>query len=284
MRWSSGPVTTNLKGHSQMADPETHAPPSDQPVLFERIGRHIALVTLNRPAVRNAVNREMARLLEYHVRAVEDDNDIRVAILCAAGDKAFCAGADLAETAAGHGLSLMTPDGGFAGFVRAARRKPWIAAVQGFALGGGLELPLACDLIIAAKGAVFGLPEPSRGILAGAGGMFRLPRAIPRVIALEMLITGEPIGARRAHELGLINRVVDESRLLPEAIELAERISANAPMSVRETLAIGRIANERTEADLWQLSAAASARVLACEDSREGPRAFVEKRPPVWRG
>ncbi len=266
-----------------MAEPET-PPLPDQPVLFERISRHIALVTLNRPAVRNAINRAATQLLESYVRTVEEDEDIRIAILAAAGEKAFCAGADLAETAAGHGLSLRTPDGGFAGFVHAPRRKPWIAAVQGFALGGGLELPLACDLIVAAKGAVFGLPEPSRGILAGAGGMFRLPRAIPRAVALEMLITGAPIDAARAYALGLVNRVVDEAVLIAEALKIAERVVANAPMSVRESLAVGRIASEQTEAALWQLSTAASARVLAHEDSREGPRAFVEKRPPVWRG
>jgi enoyl-CoA hydratase/carnithine racemase len=266
-----------------MAQPET-TPIPDQPVLFEKIGQHIALVTLNRPTARNAINRAATQLLEAYVRAIEEDGDIRIAILAAAGEKAFCAGADLAEIASGHGQSLLTQDGGFAGFVRAARRKPWIAAVQGFALGGGLELSLACDLILAAKGALFGLPEPSRGILAGAGGMFRLPRAIPRAIALEMLITGAPIDAARAYELGLVNRVVDEADLVAEAIKIAERVAANAPMSVRESLAIGRIANEQTEAALWQISAAASARVLACDDSREGPRAFVEKRLPVWRG
>lgn len=271
------------KGQNPMVEAEPPAAP-DQPVLFKRLGRHIALVTLNRPAVRNAINRAATRLLESYVRAVEDDNDIRVAVLAAAGEKAFCAGADLAETAAGHGLELRTADGGFAGFVHAPRCKPWIAAVQGFALGGGLELPLACDIIVAAKGAVFGLPEASRGILAGAGGMFRLPRAIPRAVAIEMLITGTPIDAARAYALGLVNRVVDEADLLAEAITIAERVAANAPMSVRESLALSRIAHDHSEADLWTLSTAASARVLACEDSREGPRAFVEKRPPVWRG
>jgi len=177
----------------------------------------------------------------------------------------------------------MTPEGGFAGFVHAPRAKPWIAAVHGFALGGGLELSLACDMIVAADNAVFGLPEPKRGILAGAGGVYRLPRAIPRAIALEMLATGAPIDARRAYELGLVNRVIEESQLLGEAIALAEQIAANAPLSVRESLAIGRIAGERHEAELRQLQDAAAKRVMASEDAREGPRAFVEKRAPVWR-
>jgi enoyl-CoA hydratase/carnithine racemase len=254
-----------------------------EPVLFERIGRHIALVTLNRPAARNAINAAMSRRLEEIVRAVEGTPEIRVAILAAADGKAFCAGADLAEIAAGRALSLMTPDGGFAGFVDAARTKPWIAAVHGFALGGGLEIALACDMIVAAESAVFGLPEPKRGIVAGAGGMFRLPCAIPRAIALEMLTTGATIDARRAYELGLVNRVVAETARVREALALAEQIAANAPLSVRESLAIGRIAAERGEEELRRLSAEALARVLASEDAREGPRAFVEKRAPVWK-
>jgi enoyl-CoA hydratase/carnithine racemase len=254
-----------------------------EPVLFERIGRHIAVVTLNRPAVRNAVNIAMTRRLEECIRIVEGDADIRVAILTAVAGKAFCAGADLGEVAAGRGASLVTPEGGFAGFVHAFRRKPWIAAVHGFVLGGGLEISLACDLIVATQNATFGLPEPKRGMLAGAGGAYRLARAIPRAIALEMLITGAPIDARRAYELGLVNRVVDEARLVDEAIAIAERIAANAPLSVRESLAIGRIAGERREEELRQLSAEATARILASEDFREGPRAFIEKRAPVWR-
>lgn len=253
------------------------------PVLFERIGRHIALVTLNRPDARNAINAAMTRRLEEIVRVVESEPEIRVSILAAADGKAFCAGADLAEVAAGRGRSLMTPDGGFAGFVFASREKPWIAAVHGNALGGGLELALACDMIVAAENAVFGLPEPKLGLLAAAGGMFRLPRAIPRAIALEMLATGAPIDARRAYALGLVNRVVDEAARIQEALAMAEQIVANAPLAVRESLAVGRIVAERDEAELRRLSEEATARVLASEDATEGPRAFVDKRAPVWK-
>lgn len=256
---------------------------SVEPILFERIGRHIALVTLNRPAARNAINLAMTLRIEELVRLIEADPELRVAILAAADGKAFCAGADLGEVAAGDGLLLRTADGGFAGFVYAQRKKPWIAAVHGFALGGGLELSLACDMIVAADNTIFGLPEPKRGLVAGAGGMFRLPRAIPRAIALEMLTTGASIDAHRAYALGLVNRVVDEAARVKEAIAIAEQVAANAPSSVRESLALGRIAAERREDELRQLSAAASDRVLALEDSREGPRAFVEKRAPVWR-
>jgi enoyl-CoA hydratase/carnithine racemase len=256
---------------------------SEVPILFERIGAHIALVTLNRPAARNAINGEMTQRLEACVREIENDPELRVAILNAAPGRAFCAGADLGEIAAGREASLVTRDGGFAGFVYAPRVKPWIAAVHGFALGGGLELPLACDLIVAAHNTVFGLPEPRRGIIAGAGGMYRLARAIPRAIALELIATGAQIDARRAFELGLVNRVVDEAQLLPEALALAELIAANAPLAVRESLSIARIASERSEAELQRLSNEAVRRVLASEDAREGPRAFVEKRAPVWK-
>jgi enoyl-CoA hydratase/carnithine racemase len=256
---------------------------ADEPILFERIDHHIARVTLNRPRARNAINVAMTRRLEEIVRTIEGDPALRVAILAAAPGSAFCAGADLAEVAAGHGASLMTRDGGFAGFVYAARQKPWIAAVHGFAMGGGLEFALACDMVVAAQDAVFGLPEPKRGLLAAAGGAYRLPRAIPRAIALEMLTTGATIDARRAYELGLVNRVVDVAALPEAALALAAQVAANAPLSVRESLAIGRAAAELDEAALRQLSAEATARVMASEDAREGPRAFVEKRAPVWR-
>jgi len=256
---------------------------ADEPVLFERIDRHIARVTLNRPQARNAVNAAMTRRLEEIVRTIEADPELRVAILAASPGPAFCAGADLADIAAGRGPLLMTPDGGFAGFVYSVRHKPWIAAVHGFAMGGGLEFALACDMVVVARDAVFGLPEPKRGLLAAAGGVYRLPRAIPRAIALEMLTTGATIDAQRAHALGLVNRVVELAALPDAALALAAQVAANAPLSVRESLAIGRAAAELDEATLRRLSAEATARVMASEDAREGPRAFVEKRAPVWK-
>ncbi|HWI11616.1 MAG TPA: enoyl-CoA hydratase-related protein [Burkholderiaceae bacterium] len=256
---------------------------ADEPILFERIARHIARVTLNRPQARNAVNVAMTLRLEEVVRSIEADPELRVAILAAAPGPAFCAGADLAEVAAGRGPSLVTREGGFAGFVYATRHKPWIAAVHGFVLGGGLEFALACDMVVAAQDAVFGLPEPKRGLLAAAGGAYRLPRAVPRAIALEMLSTGATLDAQRAHALGLVNRVVDLAALPEAALALAAQVVANEPLSVRESLAIGRAAAELDEAALRRLSAEATARVMASEDAREGPRAFVEKRAPVWR-
>lgn len=265
-----------------MTNPTTPQVP-DEPVLFERIDHHIARVTLNRPQARHAVNVAMTLRLEEIVRTIEEDPELRVAILAAAPGPAFCAGADLADVAAGRGPSLMTREGGFAGFVYAVRHKPWIAAVHGFAMGGGLEFALACDMVVAAQNAVFGLPEPKRGLLAAAGGAYRLPRAIPRAIALEMLTTGATIDAARAYALGLVNRVVELAELPQAALALAAQVAANAPLSVRESLAIGRAAAELDEGALRQLSAEATARVMASEDAREGPRAFVEKRAPVWK-
>jgi enoyl-CoA hydratase/carnithine racemase len=257
---------------------------SDAPVLFEIIGEHIALVTLNRPAQRNAVNGALARLLEQYVEQIETEKKIRAAILYASSDRSFCAGADLSEVSAGRVRELFTEKGGFAGFVYARRQKPWIAAVRGFALGGGLELSLACDMIVAGDSASFGLPEVRRGIIAGAGGAYRLPLAIPRAIALEMVATGIPISAQRGYELGLVNRVVPDAAVRDTAASLAEAVAAGAPVSVRESLKVARVAHEHGEADLQAMLAAAVATVEASADYLEGPRAFVEKRPPVWQG
>jgi enoyl-CoA hydratase/carnithine racemase len=253
-------------------------------VLFERIGDHIALVTLNRPAQRNAVNGAIARAMDGYVAQIEADKSIRAAILYSSSERAFCAGADLAEFAAGRGHDLNTKNGGFAGFAYAKRQKPWIAAVRGYALGGGLELCLACEMIVAGEGASFGLPEVKRGIAAGAGGAYRLPRVIPKAIAFEMLATGEPVTAARAYELGLVNRVVPKEEVLAEATRLATSIAANAPMSVRESLGVARASADLAEPELQHLLDEAFARLMASPDAQEGPRAFVEKRAPLWQG
>ena len=172
--------------------------PEQAAVLFERAGAHVALVTINRPAARNAVNGAVAQGMEAAVRETEADPAIRAVVLTGAGDAAFCAGADLKEVSAGGGAALWTEGGGFAGFVFAPRTKLWIAAVNGAALAGGTEIALACDLVVAAESASFGLPEVKRGLIAAAGGLYRLPRALPRAIALELIATGGRIDARRA--------------------------------------------------------------------------------------
>ena len=253
-------------------------------VLYENLGDGVALVTLNRPEKRNAVNPALAEALDAAVKRSESDPEVRVVILTSSNDKAFCAGADLAAVTAGEGPRLMTRDGGFAGFVSAQRRKPWIAAVRGSAVAGGCELSLACDMIVAGDNAKFGLPEPQRGLLAGAGGVTRLPRAIPRHIALEMVATGDPIDASRAYALGLVNRVVRPEEVVPAAHAIARRIAANAPLAVQEALALARVAASLDEAAAQQATEAALSRLRVTEDFKEGPRAFVEKRPPVWRG
>jgi enoyl-CoA hydratase/carnithine racemase len=260
--------------------------PTDTPdaVQIEFLQDHIRLVTINRPAASNSINGEVTRRLEQIVRETEADDSAWVVILTGSGDRSFCAGADLREVKAGLRHLFNTPDGGFAGFVRARRAKPWIAAVNGAAIGGGTEIALACEMIVVAKEARFALAEVSRGIVPGAGGAFRLPRAIPRAIAMELLATAAPLTAQRAADLGLVNRVVERERLLPEAIALAQEICANAPVSVRETLRVARAAFDLSENELFELSQTAGDRNRASEDYREGPRAFLEKRPPVWKG
>ncbi|MCB4825393.1 enoyl-CoA hydratase-related protein [Roseicella aerolata] len=261
-----------------MADAKTDA------VLVSVAEPHIALVTINRPEARNAVNGAVAQGLEAAVQRIEQDPEIWAAVLTGAGPHAFCAGADLKEVSAGNSKSLSTEKGGFGGFVRAQRTKLWIAAAQGHALAGGLELLLACDLAVAAETANLGLPEVKRSLVAGAGGVFRLPRALPRAIALQMIATGEPIPATRAAQFGLVNAAVPADQVVPTALDLARRACANAPIAVRESLAVARKAADLTEEELWAISAKASAFIRTTEDFQEGPRAFVEKRAPRWVG
>lgn len=257
----------------------------DGPVRLERPSAHVALVTIDRPEARNAVDGRVAHGLELAVRLTEQDPDVWVVVLTGAGDRAFCAGADLKAVAAGQVDTLFTAEGGFAGFVHHPRRtKPWIAAVNGAALAGGTEIALACDFIVAAQTAVFGLPEVKRGLIAAAGGAYRLVRALPRALALELVATGAPLEAVRAHAYGLVNRVVAPDAVIPEALRLAETICANAPIAVRESLCIARQAHDLPDEALRQLSEQAARRNRLTEDFKEGPRAFIEKRPPRWRG
>lgn len=262
----------------------TPDPAAAPAVLFERLAGHVALVTLNRPAARNAINGEVTARLDALVAETEADPDIWVVVLTGNGREAFCAGADLKAISAGQASQLRSERGGFAGFVFAERSKPWIAAVNGPALAGGCELVLACDLVVAAEHAVFGLPEVKRGLIASAGGLFRLPRALPPAIAREMVATGEPIPAARAHELGMVNRLVPAEQVREVALGLAAEIAENAPLAVRESLAIARRANDLDDAALRQMSAEGALRNAATEDFQEGPRAFIEKRAPRWSG
>ena len=251
-------------------------------VLYEIQGR-IATITLNRPNQRNAVNGGLTRALGAAMDRFEGDPDVWVCVLAGSGP-AFCAGADLKAIAAGAGAELSTDKGGFGGFVRYPKTKPVLAAVHGVALAGGLELVLACDLVIAAEDAEFGFPEVTRGIIAAAGGVFRLARAIPAARARELVMTGDRVSAQEALALGLINRVVPAPEVLTTAVALAHRICQNAPVAVRESIAIARVAADITEEKGWQLSAQAAARVMLTRDAQEGPLAFAQKRAPQWMG
>ena len=253
------------------------------PVILRREDS-IALVTLCRPGSRNAVNPELAQQLEGIVADVERDDQIKVAILTGAGDQAFCAGADLREVAAGRLDDCFTAAGGFGGFVNAGRAKPWIAAVNGHALAGGFEMVLACDLVVAADTATFGLPEVTRGLIASAGGLYRLPRILPRAIAMELISTGASIGAERALELGIVNRVVPQAEVLAEARRLASAICGNAPLAVRESVRIARLASGFDDDALRGDAERSQGKLQRTDDYSEGSRAFIEKRPPRWTG
>lgn len=250
-------------------------------VEFETSGS-IAIIRLNRPELRNAVNMALTTELRAVLARFEADDELRVAILTGAG-KVFCAGMDLGAFAAGERPGLLDPDH-FAGFVSARRSKPIIAAVNGAAVAGGFEMVLACDMAIAEAGAVFALPEVKRGLVAAGGGAFRLPRRLPSAVAMEMLLTGEPIGAERALALGLLNSVVDAAELIPRAMDLARRIADNAPLAVRLSLEIARHSAGLGEAEAWARNDASWKHIDGSADAQEGARAFKEKRPPVWTG
>lgn len=262
---------------------------TDRPaVLVERAG-HVMIVTINRPEARNACNQAVWLGGGEALEEAENDPQVRVIVVTGAGEQSFCAGADLKAIARGEAIvpaDLVKAAWGFAGIASHHVSKPIIAAVNGTALGGGTELALSCDMVVAVEEATFGLPEVKRGLIAGAGGAFRLARQIPQKVGLEMLLTGEPITARRALELGLVNRVVSRDRLMPEAMALAELIASNAPLSVQASKRIalgiedGKIVAEVAD---WEKTRRESAVVRQSEDSREGPRAFAEKRAPVWK-
>lgn len=250
----------------------------------ERLSPHILRVTINRPEQRNSVSVKVAQGIAAAVREAEEDANIRVVLLAGVGEKSFCAGADLKEVAAGRGRELATAGGGFAGFVEAQRRTPWIAVVDAPAYGGGVEICLACDMVVASTRAGFALPEVARGIIAGAAGVFRLPRRIPAAVANEMLATGKSVSAERAHALGLVNRLTQPGRAIDEALLLAEEIAANAPLAVQASLALARQAFDLDESALFDAMRTEVGAILASSDAKEGPRAFVEKRAPVWQG
>jgi crotonobetainyl-CoA hydratase len=250
------------------------------------VERHerVAVVTLNRPESRNAINVEITRELATTFDGLEHDDDVLAVVITGAGDRAFCAGADLKAAASGQTFSDRSkrPPGGFASINQRNFPKPMIAAVNGAALGGGFEIALSCDLVVAEEHAVFGLPEVKWGIVASAGGLVRLAQRIPLPLALEIALVAEPINAQRAYELGLVNRVVPKGQSKDEAIAFAMRICQYAPPAVRMSKRVLRESIAVTEDEMWRRQAEYLAELRATFDATDGARAFAEKRTPVW--
>ncbi len=252
----------------------------DDPVLRERRGR-ILLITINRPEQRNAVNAAVARGIAAALDELDGDAGLSVGVLTGAG-KGFCAGMDLKAFVAGERPHV--EGRGFAGITQRSAEKPLIAAIEGFAVAGGLEVALACDLIVAARGARLGVPEVKRSLVAAGGALLRLPRTLPRNVANELALTGDPIAAERAYELGLVNRLADPGQALDAAMELAEAIAANGPLALAATKRILRESADWPDSEFFARQAPIYEPVFNSEDAREGATAFAERRDPVWRG
>jgi enoyl-CoA hydratase len=256
-------------------------------VLYQVDGR-VAVITLNRPDARNAVNPQVTAGLEAAVDRLESDPEVWVGILCANTEgherPVFCAGADLKAINSGQVDALFTAAGGFAGLVYRERTKPLIVAVDGLATAGGLEIVLAADLVVASTRSSFGLAEVKRNLVAGAGGLFRLPRAVGQAVAMDAILTGEPIEATRAYQLGLVSRLVEPPETFPEAMRLAQQVATAAPLAVRASRRVVLATATTDESILRQMSTDLLAEVLRSEDAQEGLNAFAEKRPPQWKG
>jgi enoyl-CoA hydratase len=249
-------------------------------VLTERRDQ-VLVLTINRPDARNAVNRAVAEGIVAALDELDADDELRVGVLTGAGGT-FCSGMDLKAFMAGE---LPVIEGrGLGGLTQQPPRKPLVAAVEGWALAGGFEIMLACDLVVAARTARFGVPEVKRGLVAAAGAALRLPERVPLPVALELLLTGDPIDATRAAELGLVNRVTDQGLALDGALELASTIAANGPLVVEVTRRIARSARDWSSEESWEKQDELVAPVFVSEDAMEGAAAFAEKRDPVWKG
>ncbi len=240
----------------------------------------VLIVTLNRPEARNAANRALAEGVAAAMDTLDSDNSLRVGIITGAGGT-FCSGMDLKAFLTGEMPSVKGR--GFAGLTEAPPKKPLIAAVDGYALAGGFEIMLACDLVVANKDAKFGIPEAKRGLAAAAGGLVRLPRQINPRLAMELALTGDFITAQRAYDIGLINRVTD-GVALDAALELAASITANGPLAVAASKRAIVESGDWAEADMWKKQAELLGNLFMSEDAREGAAAFAQKRKPNWKG
>ncbi|GGL12524.1 crotonase/enoyl-CoA hydratase family protein [Nocardia jinanensis] len=248
-------------------------------VLVERRGR-VMVITLNRPAARNAINAAVSHRLAEAVDELDSAADLSLAVLTGAGGN-FCAGMDLKAFVRGEKVAV---EGRGLGFTETPPRKPIIAAVEGFALAGGTELVLACDLVVASESARFGIPEVARGLVAGGGGLLRLPKRIPYQVAMELALTGAHFTAEQAHRYGLVNRLTAEGAALTVALELAETITANGPLAVAATKEIIVRSGDWSDAEAFDRQRAILRPVFDSRDAAEGAKAFAEKRPPVWQG
>src|SRR5688572_17888826 len=252
-----------------------------QPVLRTATRGAVLVIELNRPHARHAFDLALATALSATLDRFDSDPDFVAAVLTGSGGT-FSSGADLKALLRGERGHTDTR-GGF-GILKVPTDKPLIAAVEGYAFAGGFELALACDLIVAASDARFGLPEVKRGLVAVGGGLFRLPRRLPYHVVMELALTGEPVTADRLHAFGLVNRVVEPGQALAAAIELAQKLAENGPLAVRATKQILARSHEWTDAAGWTEQRRFADPALRSEDAREGPRAFAEKRKPVWKG
>jgi len=239
------------------------------------------VVTISRPEQRNAINLAVAEGIAAALDELDGDAGLSLGVLTGAG-KGFCAGMDLKAFVAGE--RPYVGDRGFAGIVQRPPVKPLIAAVEGFAVAGGLEVALACDLIVAARGAKLGVPEVKRSLVAAGGALLRLPRTLPRAVAMELALTGDPISAERGHELGLVNRLAEPGAALEQALEMAGTIAVNGPLALAATKRILTEAPGWPEAEFWQRQGEITGPVFGSADAREGATAFAEKRAPVWTG
>ena len=253
---------------------------SDQAVIVD-IQDEVMIITLNRPEARNAVNKAVAEGISAALDQLESDNGLRVAILTGSGGT-FCSGMDLKAFVAGE--SPVVEGRGFAGLCEHQYEKPLIAAIEGYALAGGFEIALSCDLIVAAENSSFGIPETKRGLVAGAGGLVKLPKQLPIRIAKELALTGDFFSAHRVYDLGLINKVVPEGKALEEALDLAKRIAANGPLAVSVSKKVLDGAQDWTNAEMFEQQNPLAELVSTSEDAIEGATAFAEKRAPVWKG
>jgi enoyl-CoA hydratase len=255
--------------------------PDTQPAVLTERRERVLVITINRPDQRNAVNAAVATGIAAAMDELDGDAELSAGVITGAG-KGFCAGMDLKAFVTGE--RPWAGDRGFAGITQRASVKPLIAAIEGFAVAGGLEVALACDLIVAARGASLGIPEVKRSLVAAGGGLLRLPRVLPRNIAMELALTGDPIQAERAYELGLVNRLAEPGEALGAAVELASAIAQNGPLALAASKRILNESLDWPDSEFFTRQQAITEPVMASEDAREGATAFAEKRPPVWQG